>query len=145
MRDHACQHCGRSDLTIQARQLCSKCYVEPGIREQYAKLKTKPPPPTQPELTEAELDAMIAEQMANLPDWWHEDTGGVQGPAKPHNDRHQMRGKDRKHVRLTAEIVEMIRKRARSGESCASIARELGITRANVSLIVNRKSWRDVA
>ena len=144
MNKDKCRHCRSTKRTIQARRLCSRCYLMPEVRERYGKLKTLPPPP-RPEPTEAELDAMIAEQMANLPPWWNEDAAGVEGLKKVRQPRPESRGKDRKHVRLTAEIVQQIRHRARKGEPCAGIARDLGITRANVSLIVNRKSWRDVA
>lgn len=51
------------------------------------------------------------------------------------------RGKTR---RLTALLVGEIRLKVSQGESQKSIAQLLGLTRANVSLIVNRKRWRNV-
>jgi hypothetical protein len=53
------------------RGLCWVCYYTPGLKEGYGAGKTKPMG-LDHEPTEAELDALIAEQMKpeNLPGWW---------------------------------------------------------------------------
>lgn len=63
---YECLHCG--DSPTHARGLCRICYLKADIRKRYPK-HTK----DCRELTMEELDAMIAEQMANLPTWWHKE------------------------------------------------------------------------
>lgn len=58
-----CQHCGRETKSRQGN-LCRGCYYRPDLRRKYEG--------DGDEMTEAELDAMIAEQMKNLPSWWNE-------------------------------------------------------------------------
>lgn len=61
-----CRHCGERKVN-RPRGLCWGCYYTPGVKEKYpVTCKTAP----RGEPTEAELEAMIAEQMANLPPWW---------------------------------------------------------------------------
>lgn len=71
-----CLHCSRRKVN-RPRGLCWKCYYCPGVREMYgprgaagrAGAKQHEPEPT-----EEELDAMIAEQSKpeNLPPWWND-------------------------------------------------------------------------
>lgn len=64
-----CRHCGKATSRYNRRRgLCNRCYQIPSIRTQYTPDKPRPHEPT-----EAELDVMIAEQMANLPPWWHDE------------------------------------------------------------------------
>jgi hypothetical protein len=71
-----CLHCQR-DRQIQCRGLCAACYKVPAIKAQY--------PPKKPggnvrsgawakEPTEAELEALIAEQRGRLPEWWRDES-----------------------------------------------------------------------
>lgn len=48
-------------------------------------------------------------------------------------------------AKLTAADVVSIRRRCAAGESQAALAREFGVNHSNVSMIVNRKTWRTVA
>lgn len=67
-----CRHCHQRDVNCP-RGLCWTCYYTPGVREQY------PPGSANPatakfcknndyEPSEAELDAMIAEQLPTMPE-----------------------------------------------------------------------------
>ncbi len=62
-----CEHCKKRDYQ-QGRGLCWRCHRDPEIREQYERQYDNGD-----ELTEEQLDAMIAEQMKDLPSWWWED------------------------------------------------------------------------
>lgn len=53
---------------MSAHFLCSVCRRNKEIRELYTN------PPNEPEPTEEELEQMVAEQYANLPDWWEKET-----------------------------------------------------------------------
>ena len=53
--------------------------------------------------------------------------------------------KPRARQRLTAEVVREIRQRAANGARHLDIALDMGITRTNVTKIVNRQTWRDIA
>jgi hypothetical protein len=66
--DAICRHCGKKKVN-RPRGLCWACYYTPGVKELYP-VTSKFAPRDEP--TEAELEAMIAEQMRpeNLPDWW---------------------------------------------------------------------------
>ena len=64
----ACRHgCGRR--ANRPRGLCGRCYETPGVRALYPAGPREPDPG---EMTDSELDALIAEQLRpeNLPDWW---------------------------------------------------------------------------
>jgi hypothetical protein len=83
-----CRHCGKNK---QARRkgLCWGCSQKPAVRAMYRSESKHAPRETNDgagRWTEAELDAMIAEQMANLPPWWDEEGRnvgyGVHGRAK---------------------------------------------------------------
>ena len=63
-----CRHCSEPK-TLFARRLCVRCYRTPGVKELYSSASADYHEPT-----EEELDAMIAEQMRNLPDWWDRES-----------------------------------------------------------------------
>lgn len=76
-----CRHC-RAGKVNRPRGLCWNCYYTPGVKALYpvtSKFAAKPEP------TEAELDAMIAEQSKpeNLPSWWNEDKCQAREPGDP--------------------------------------------------------------
>lgn len=77
-----CLHCGKGKV-CRPRGLCWPCFKDLAIRKQHAPIGQQGQAGVtgwDPELTEEELDVMIAEQMANLPDWW--DQAGTDEP--PH-------------------------------------------------------------
>lgn len=55
------------------------------------------------------------------------------------------RGERNNHARLTADLVRSIRERHANGETCTSLAHELGMGRAAISHIVHRRNWKHVA
>lgn len=65
-----CLHCGTRPAS-KARGLCFGCYKNRAVRDLYPKRRAQ----ADGGPTEAELDAMIAEQMRpeNLPKWFHRD------------------------------------------------------------------------
>ena len=65
-----CRHCPRR--ACRPRGLCSVCYEVPAIRAMYARRPSRRKCDG-PEPTGAELDALIAEQMKNLPAWWTDE------------------------------------------------------------------------
>ena len=63
-----CLHCGERKWIKGHRGLCRKCYDLPAVRALYpSRLNTRR---TDGDLTEEELNALIARQLANLPPWW---------------------------------------------------------------------------
>lgn len=74
-RAAVCVHC-RKGTVNRPRGLCWTCYYAPGVRDLHPSTSKHAPhcPSNGPgrEPTMAELDAMVAEQVRNLPDWWHE-------------------------------------------------------------------------
>lgn len=71
-RGRVCRHCRRCAVN-RPRGLCWTCYYTPGVKEQYPFTSRFAPKSTADdyhEPTTEELDAMIAEQMKNLPPWW---------------------------------------------------------------------------
>ena len=64
MSPRTCADCGDRPPRRTAGRLCDRCYHR---RRRGTVLLADPEP------TEAELDAMIAEQMRCLPAWWEED------------------------------------------------------------------------
>lgn len=65
-----CLHCKRT-LGWQGRGLCKKCHTTPGVKELYPAMRhAKLGSPRDDSATDAELDALIAEQYANRPAWW---------------------------------------------------------------------------
>ena len=71
-----CRHCQRNKA-IRPRGLCWKCYYAPGVRDQYAPLTPAGSYALRREPTEAELDALIAQQSAALPEWWNESADAM--------------------------------------------------------------------
>lgn len=69
-----CRHCNCRKVN-RPRGLCWHCYYTPGVRALYPSTNKYAPHAARgiTEPTEAELEAMIAEQMACLPDWWHKE------------------------------------------------------------------------
>lgn len=67
----ACRHCG-TKIATRPRRLCHACYADRSVRDLY-RPESKYAPNLAPEPTEEELDRMIAEQMAALPDWWKDE------------------------------------------------------------------------
>ena len=66
-----CRHCGQhtKNIAVRPRGLCVRCYDRtPGIRELYAPKQTNGNwDEAGDELTEAQLDALIAERRATMP------------------------------------------------------------------------------
>lgn len=54
-------------------------------------------------------------------------------------------GESLRQSMLTASDVRSIRERAAAGDPQSAIARDYGVTQANVSSIVTRRTWRSVA
>lgn len=74
-----CRHC---KVNKQARRkgLCWGCSQKPEVRALYTSASKYAPRETNDgggRQTEAELDALIAEGMANLPPWWREEGRNV--------------------------------------------------------------------
>jgi hypothetical protein len=67
-----CRHCRRSAVS-RPRGLCWGCYYAPGVKDLYPPNSKFAKNHERREPTEAELDALIAEQMANLPEWWDDE------------------------------------------------------------------------
>lgn len=61
-----CRHCTRR-VANKPRGLCKRCYQTPTVRNLYP---VNPKYMDRGEPTEAELEAMVEEQMQCLPDWW---------------------------------------------------------------------------
>jgi hypothetical protein len=60
-----CVTCGRSTPTTLLRDECGMCYQE----------RTHGP-------SQEEVDRIVAEQMANLPDWWQSETDRMNATAE---------------------------------------------------------------
>ena len=71
-----CRHC-RERAVNRPRGLCWTCYGKPEVLKQYPPLTKYE---VKPEETDADLDAMIAEQMKNLPDWWEKSCTSAKAP-----------------------------------------------------------------
>lgn len=65
----ACRHCGQT-RPLQSRGLCWGCYGKPKVRDLYPSGGCGD---GQGEPTQEEVDRMVAEGLANLPDWWQRD------------------------------------------------------------------------
>lgn len=63
-----CLHCNQP-RAISGRGLCTTCYTTPAIRRLYPVIE-RGHIPRYREPTEEEVEAMVAEQMKNLPAWW---------------------------------------------------------------------------
>lgn len=64
-----CLHCKRLRWP-QGRNLCPTCHRVPAIRNLYPNLRGDGKVTPRRDPTEEELEACIAEQRKNLPDWW---------------------------------------------------------------------------
>lgn len=69
---------------------------------------------------------------------------GDRNGAKLHPDR-ILRGSGCPSSKLTEEIVLLIRSRAKNGESCSAIARDIGVTPQTIWFVVRRQTWKHVA
>ncbi len=71
MTQPLCRHCTKGKVN-RPRGLCWRCYYTPGVKALYGITHKFAP---KPEPTEAELEALIAEQSKpeNLPAWWNDD------------------------------------------------------------------------
>lgn len=67
-----CRHCTRRSGKC-GRGLCWSCWHNESIRNLYP--KADPVRSDYYEPTMAELDALIAQQRANLPEWWSKEAG----------------------------------------------------------------------
>ena len=66
-----CGHCGLNP--VWSRRLCRHCHAVPEILALFPRLSHKDRkviPDSNPDPTAAQLEAIIAEQMKSLPDWW---------------------------------------------------------------------------
>jgi hypothetical protein len=54
----------------QVRGLCSRCYEQRDVRALYPDGRSAP---RDHDVSEAELEAVIADQMARLPAWWEKE------------------------------------------------------------------------
>lgn len=77
-----CLHCGRVRW-YYSRHLCVTCGKGKSIRDLYPLIKGPSGRPSKDTSTEAELDAIIAEQMANLPPWWEAESARHRAAAAP--------------------------------------------------------------
>ncbi len=67
-----CRHCNKHPGS-RSRRLCCACFKNEKIRAKYpARYVTANEP------TEAELDAMIADGLANKPEWWNDSTKAME-------------------------------------------------------------------
>lgn len=83
---HQCRECRRGIQLPRGagRGLCERCYKTPEVRARHPSLAggpARPRPAPRGEPTEAELDALIAEQMARLPEWWGREARKMKGRA----------------------------------------------------------------
>lgn len=69
-----CRHCNRKKAS-RPRGLCWSCYYTPGVRERYPSQSVygKWADGGLHDPTEAELEAVIVEQMKHLPAWWNKE------------------------------------------------------------------------
>ena len=77
MERKLCLHCQKHAVN-RPRGLCWTCYKDKAICEQYPPLVRYAGKPAE---TMADVEAIIAEQMKNLPAWWDE--------SKAHHERQQ--------------------------------------------------------
>jgi hypothetical protein len=86
-KDHGkietCRHCG-NERYLRSRRLCRACYERPAIRDSYEPQHRGPAAQyDRDDLTDAELDAMIAEQLPTMPTSAPEQLAGVVGWSVP--------------------------------------------------------------
>lgn len=64
----ACVHCGRVRPVV-ARGLCGRCHRDPAVRAAHPPYK-RCGRSADREMTEAEVEELVAGQMCRLPPWW---------------------------------------------------------------------------
>jgi hypothetical protein len=65
-----CLHCRRNKPGHGNRGLCRGCWNDPRVRNRYREIRATGPTG---EPTEAEVEAMVAEQRNRLPAWWDKE------------------------------------------------------------------------
>lgn len=70
---HACFGCRRHPSTPKRYGLCNECFKDDALREHYKERYSR-----SKEMSEAQLDAMIAKQMRCKPAWWDAESRKVQ-------------------------------------------------------------------
>jgi len=86
--------------------------------------------------------------MGERPDGKTLDRVNADGNYEPANCRWadaETQGQNSSHTKLNADTVNEIRGRAEHGEPFNSIARRFGVTGPNISQIVKRRTWTNVA
>lgn len=72
-----CRHCHKTPAN-RSRGLCWQCYYTPGVRALYPSASKFASKKAQgrddgTDMTAEEVERMVAEQYANLPDWWRQE------------------------------------------------------------------------
>lgn len=80
MRGGNCKHCGTPYKWLAGRGLCQSCHRNPEIKALYPLLQNRQHSPK--EETLEDLERLIAEQMRNLPAWWHESQDRDEPPSR---------------------------------------------------------------
>lgn len=68
-RQYGCRGCHKPDPPKGQYGLCAECYADEKKRAHYKERATR-----NREMNEAQLDALIARQRRNLPEWWDKET-----------------------------------------------------------------------
>lgn len=71
--DGLCGHCRQHEQEAGKFGLCGECYKIPAVFRRFMGREAKRRAAYEP--TEQEIEALVAEQMQNLPDWWFESYG----------------------------------------------------------------------
>lgn len=64
-----CKHCNIRKEN-KPRGLCLRCYTDKNIRAKYPLATTRKDGTVDDNSTKEEVEAFVAEQYKNLPDWW---------------------------------------------------------------------------
>ncbi len=76
-----CVHCARPfAYRCRGRGLCVVCHTDKSVRRLY---KRSGEGGRRPELTQSQLDALVARQYACLPAWWNNESDREQRSAPP--------------------------------------------------------------
>ena len=75
-----CRNCGDPNRAARQRGLCWKCNADPVVRAKFPpdKRGRRTGQKYHDDPTEEELDAIIAEQLRNLPPWWGQERGNAE-------------------------------------------------------------------